>query len=321
MPEIVELNIHQMLPDDWFQDRANSSVWLSGYRALLLTNADLPSGPRYFDLSGVRVFLVYGKVMYLDPAAATPRISADGDFHMDTSAMEKETPEGAYVVLVLPFEIDGQGEDERFVRDRIADVVGLVLAINDRNMVYEHVFDYVHQLGRNERSVIGQTVLNPFSMPKPDITQARLDLISAVDRSIENSPEVDRNRIRLSLRWYQNASYDIGVDSFLKFWIAIETLSMPDTTNIRPINKALASVYGISNHQSVEKYLIGRIFGLRSRIVHEGEKIPIDGRLLDYMGCVYIDLLLEAVRQPTEGRTDRFLNTSDFDPSTYLAGI
>ena len=102
----------------------------------------------------------------------------------------------------------------------------------------------------------------------------------------------ERERIALSLRWYEEATRDDGVDVLLKLWFALETLAMPDTTDIRPIRDGLASIYGTSPADAGQRYGISRIFGLRSRIVHEGLRIEVPPLLLAYIRAVYVDLLV-----------------------------
>src|SRR5216684_338281 len=55
------------------------------------------------------------------------------------------------------------------------------------------------------------------------------------------------HRVLLSLRWFEQALFDHGIDAFLKYWIAVETVGMPDTSNIRPLIESLAVAYGESN--------------------------------------------------------------------------
>ena len=317
----VDFNLMDMVPKTWFTQPETSSIWIAGYRMMRLSPEDLPAGPKFVDLPGVRVVLAYGAVNYLDSAAATPSVTDHGDFKVDATAIEKKSPTGGHTLLLLPFDVDGKSGPERETRERIADTVGLLAAMNERNMVYQHLFDYVQRADGKERSVIGGTVVNPLSMPKPDIGHQRLHTISTVGASIQVMEDTQRTRVRLSLRWFQAALFDLGVDAFLKYWIAIETLTMPDTTNIRPANEALSRVYGISLEEATRRFHIGRIFSLRGRIVHQGSQVPINGRLLDYFESIFADLLLDAVGHKPEKRAEAFLAEGTFDPATYLASL
>lgn len=302
----VEFNILEQIPNIWFKNRETSSIWLSGYRMMRVTNESIPEGMRYFDLKKARIFLFYGTVDYIDSSSATPQISPNGDVIFDTSAINKQTPIGAYLIIVLPFDVDSKEGNERVTKDRIADIVGLIASVNQMNMIFTHLFDYVYNLSRKEKSVIGNVIINPFSMPIPELSKERLAFITTIDDAIESKEASLRERIRLSLRWYKSAIYDENVDAFIKYWIAIETLGMSDT-KISPLNRALARIYNISQEETRNKFNIGRIFGIRGRIIHDGEQLQIGVTILGYLESIYIDLLYDAIGCQSDYRVGQYI--------------
>lgn len=312
--------IRDLVPKHWFSDPGQSSVWISGYRMLRIFPIDLPSGPIHLDLHGIRTVFSYGTITYLDSSAATPHVSEDGKFHMDASKVEKQAGPGAHLLLLVPFKVDGNEESESAMRKRISDVIGLLIAVNDRNMAYEHLFDYVQDVEGNERSVIGEVMVNPLAIPKPDISRAQLDFITDLDNIIELFPDAQKNRVRLSLRWYEQALRDIGANAFVKLWIAIETIAMPDTTNIKPIIKSLANSNSLSVNDAASRYQIGRLFGIRSKTVHDGMQIYIPGSVIDYMECIFIDLLMNELGRPSMGKAEEHI-AKGFDPEKVLSSL
>jgi hypothetical protein len=86
-----------------------------------------------------------------------------------------------------------------------------------------------------------------------------------------------------------------GVFAFLKCWIAIETLAMPDGTNIRPAILTLAAAYNMSEAEARDFFAIGRLFSLRGDIVHRGLTPRMDQYLLAYIEGVYVDLLAQVL--------------------------
>ncbi len=90
------------------------------------------------------------------------------------------------------------------------------------------------------------------------------------------------------------------------------------TTNIRPLIEILAKGYSISIDQAKEKYGIGIIYGLRSRIVHDGEKPLITSYLLDYIKAVYLDILLAILGFPIECQAEEILKGSNFELESFL---
>ncbi|HKB64568.1 MAG TPA: hypothetical protein VKC61_01855 [Pyrinomonadaceae bacterium] len=84
---------------------------------------------------------------------------------------------------------------------------------------------------------------------------------------------------------------------------------MPDTTNIVPLVESMARIYSISKDEARKKFLIGRLFGIRSQIVHNGMIIPIEDKLLQFLDAVYADLLYEQLGLVTEHRAETLLSS------------
>lgn len=95
----------------------------------------------------------------------------------------------------------------------------------------------------------------------------------------------------LSIQWYFDSLNSSGVDKVLKCWFAMETLGMPDGTDIRPLNEILSRAYGISYQEVTQRFGVGRVYGFRSEIVHQGKIVPIHYMLSDYMESLYVDIL------------------------------
>ena len=91
------------------------------------------------------------------------------------------------------------------------------------------------------------------------------------------------------------------------------TIGMPDTTNVRPLNDSLASAYGIPLEEAHDRFAIGRLFGLRSRIVHDGFMMPIYGQLLQYIEAVYIDVLHQHLGLPCAKKAEKVASDPAFN--------
>jgi hypothetical protein len=140
----------------------------------------------------------------------------------------------------------------------------------------------------------------PWSLGEPDLSPERLALINLADQKIQDLQDSDRKRVLLSLRWYRMGFRDLGVDAFLKFWIAIETLA----ANAKSINQVLAKGYSISMQQAGEKFLMGRLQSLRGDIAHKGQ-IPANIDVLKrYLEAVYSDLLCEFLALPFPSKAE-----------------
>ena len=92
---------------------------------------------------------------------------------------------------------------------------------------------------------------------------------------------------------------------------------MPDTTDIRPINIALARIYGLSRDEVTTRFKIGRIFGLRSDIVHNGQVRSIHQQLQRYIQAVYVDILFDLLGQASERRAEAVLDDATFNHAAW----
>ena len=312
----ITQSLTTLAPDSWFTQKEGSSFWLSVYRILSVPKESLLSESKKVDFTQVRAIILYGTLKYYD--ANQIEVVSENLLKIDASKSQmKETAEGVYLLLLTPFDVDGKNGNEFLTKQNISVAAALFAAFNGRNIIYEHLFDnIVHMDGRT--SSFTPSIINPLFFSKPDISDSRLKKISESERSIYTFDEPIQERIRLSLRWFISALYDGGVDAYLKYWIAIETLAMPDTTNIGDIKKIISKAYSLSLNEVEEKFKIGRIFGLRGRIIHDGEIIPIHGHLLKYIEALYVDILFEQLSLPCENIAFNIINSNEFDFEEYL---
>lgn len=78
-------------------------------------------------------------------------------------------------------------------------------------------------------------------------------------------------RFDLMSRFYSKAlSFDPGEEQFLMLWTALEIHPMVNTSNIRPLVDLMSRVSGESKEKVNELFQIGRLFGIRSDLVHDG---------------------------------------------------
>lgn len=308
-----------LVPSSWFKRIEDSSIWVTAYRVFKVSKDDLASGPKIVDLYQVRAIILYGTLKYLDTRHANIEALSANQWHIDASAIqEREAPEDVYLLLLMPFTVDGNQIDESHVRQEMKTTVGLFAAFNGRNMVYEHLFDNIFSLADGKVSSFSPVFANPLSFAAPDVTIARIDTITKADRAITTLQETEKNRVRLSLRWFTSALYHGGIDAYLEYWIALETLSMPNTTNIRPLIEDLASAYSLSYQVARERFSIGRLYGFRGQIVHHGIIVPIHAQLLSYLEALYADVLFVHLELQSAGRAASVLKSPGFRLDEYL---
>lgn len=314
--EQAPLRYTDLVSPDWFSTFDNSSIWVTAHRILRIRKYENTPKPSVLNFPGSKAIVLFGVLNYFDLKDITYHYSQD---HNPTISMsgpkpsQKTTQQGWWLLFILPFRVDGKETPENEIRYKVDILTALFAACNGRNIVYERVFDNVVQMKDGTVTCFSPSNLNPFSFPIPDIEEKGLLNISKVTKRIASLGATEKNRIELSLHWFNTAVLlHTGTDSFIKFWIALEVLEMPDTTNILPINENLSKAYGLTINKTKNYFGVGKLFGLRSQIVHEGKYIPIEGLLLDYMEAIYVDVLFEHLSLPIEKRAELILHDINF---------
>lgn len=308
-----------LAPLDWFAKPDESSIWVRGYHLPALSDADLQGQTRIFDFKGSRLVLTHGTLSYLDVGKWRVEITPEKEVRLRTpSARLQDAPTGSYLLALFPFNVDGRPGSEREIRERLSTIAGVLASLGGRGIVWDRLFDNVIQLRDGSTTAYSPPVENPLWHGVPDVSEARFRAAAMILAWIEDLPTDDRRRVSTSLRWFEAALYESGIDGLLKYWIAIETLAMPDDTNVRPINEALSRIYGMSPEEVQQRFAVGRIQGLRSRIVHKGEDASVHGHLLAYLEGLYADLLAEKCRMPSLRRAIAQLSRDGFDIDVYL---
>jgi hypothetical protein len=304
--EIEPRDLLTHAPDAWRE----GEVWVSIYQAFEIPVSVLDSAPKRLNLGEVVAVLFHARLRY--QALVTGRVEAVGDvgyaFHAEGGPQEAR--EAIYLALMTP--LDG----ERSAKDRISAAAGLLAAFEGGAIVYQLLLET--SVTAEGASIYSPLFVNPESFGRPNMRDEYLHFIVEAAEKVAALPEVERNRVQLALRWFDMAMHDQAVDSFLKYWFAIETMGMPDTTNIKPINKALAATYGISFAEARDRFQVGRLYDRRNRIVHHGDLQPVHLQLFDYMQAVFIDLLRSLLGLHPAHRIGRLLESGDFNLPEYL---
>ena len=296
---------------EWLVSDPADSLFVCCYRAMRV-----PASERFertTTLGQVAVVLLHDEPMYLDPG----ELEFSDEFSGTTSPRDlTRAPLAAYTLLITPFTEEGRAA-ESAARQRIGSAVGLVALLEGYNAIYKLVFENViPRLGFP--TAMTPAVPNAIAYPRPDWSERRVAQWSTAAEAASRLALVERRRVDLGIRWLQRAVQSRGLDAFLAYWIAIETISMPDDTNIRPLEERLARIYGIDWSVARKRFQIGRIFGLRGAIVHGGSLLPVHDDLLAYLHALAGDLLLDVLALPSEHRLERILQRQGFRLRDHL---
>ena len=156
-------------------------------------------------------------------------------------------------------------------------------------LIYREIYTNIFSSIGAGTQIKGPTFQPPKNFPPPVLSKDVIQRYKTAYQQLQTSTE--RSRIELSLTWFKEAHSSFDENAFLRYWLAIETLAMPNTTNIASVNTILAQAYGVSIQQIQQDIELGRLFSLRGDIVHNGFRTTIDPRLLNYIAAVYEDLL------------------------------
>jgi hypothetical protein len=84
---------------------------------------------------------------------------------------------------------------------------------------------------------------------------------------------------------------------------------MTDTTNIRPISELLAQILGRPEQDVKGKLGIGKLFGLRSDLVHNG-KLALSreelGEVIQNLESICVEVLRRVSGEPYKGSLDKY---------------
>ncbi len=227
--------------------------------------------------------------------------------------------EGTYILFIAPHDVDGEAGSEVQTRDRIREAVGLLATLYGRNIVYQHLFDNLIDMASDKASGFSPVFENPLAFPAVKLDS---DEVGNVSAAIARLPERDQNRVYLALKWLQYAIYDLdGITAFIKYWVAIETLAMPDTANIRPIEDLLSGAYKIDLSQVRQTFFVGLLQSLRSSVIHDGYRIGIQGHLLHYVEALFSDFLRAKLGLECLQKAQATLSSSEIDLRAYTHEI
>jgi len=112
------------------------------------------------------------------------------------------------------------------------------------------------------------------------------------------------------------AAYAPSEEKFVMLWTILEIFPMKDTTDIAPISTELARITGRSPKATKEQLGIGRLFGARSDIVHNGT-LPIPhsklGEPIDRLEAICLCLMRDLAGLPYNGSLEKYFANASQD--------
>jgi len=303
-PQLIEMNLAELIPTEWHDQQ----VWVSCYRAYRLRKDELVA-TEHFELLDVRGQLFWGGApLFKSALRIEPQPDGGVVVHSEPEGI-RHTPEGPYLMLMTRTDYPRAEED---TRSQIRSVLALLRLTLGPNIAVEPLSDLVFTASTSNVTAL-ESFRPPSASPPQYLDPGRRGSISDLHKSINGLPREERNRVELSLDWFFRASEAFGVDGFLMYWFALETLAMPGNKSLAAVVDKLGEIYKLDKSTVQARFRLGRLYGLRGNIVHSGLRPPIQTRVLDFVGAVYWDLLLHTLKLDARHAAGRILDAHHID--------
>ncbi len=336
---LVRALAHFVPEGEWFGALEQSKAVVKVFRVHRVPFDDFPRYPeaKVMDLGLVRAVFLRGSLL-LPYHELLPQLypTPDGGVELkaetwisvpslpEDAEIMRPTGEGLLLLLITPSVVDGEDVAEDAVRENLELARAVIVAVLGRNAAFEELFSAELAYARSEEGEVYPAEAtykslirdNPMAFAPPTLDDPSTNLVRHVVENIESLDEEDRNRVSLALRWYQRiqgrraTETESDVDGFLSLWVALEVLVAPENP-IGSVTSILASIHtDLSFQQIGELFPIGRIFGLRGKILHHGKTPYLEGRLLRFMSAVLVDVLVYKLNLSSTPRTSVYRDGS-----------
>jgi hypothetical protein len=329
----------------WFASSELVNVVVQAFRVYRVpygTMPILPSMPLVMDFNSIQVRAALGRdiILYPDPESFHLFPAPNGSFEEGTQEVWVITPEGEFIrttdremwrstkdgvlmLLLTPSMTDAKiGHPPTqvlpTVREKLTLTRSAIITTLGHNAAFEQLFE-IEIRAASDASQIGAITssrLSPTTYDPPKLDGFTAETAQQVVEKIHLLDDETRSRVLLALRWYLLAQKhsleqdESNTDIFVSYWVALEALAMPDTTNIGPVKSILSEIHNVSSQQVGDTFPIGRLFDLRSKILHQGHLLEIRWELLVFMDDLFTDTLLHILGMSATPKTSAYLDGS-----------
>jgi len=288
----------EFVNNEWFHNLSDKTILVSGYRSDSIRRPD--NTAKVLAMGNVRVALVNGHIQYFDNKKVQVKIK-DGCWDIKNTVPNElliTTANDSFAIYITPIDNDSNKNIEE-AKQRIEVVATIGVILFGTHLIYEHLFENVYKIEKNGKETISSFFDTLKSViPFDEISISNNDLIDyeTIGNKLNTLDSNKKAKICLAARWhYKGLKETHPVDEFLCYWIALEILAMPDTTNIRPIAQRLAKIYNLTEKELRERLSLGRLFDFRSKIVHEGYRGGIYYYIIDCVRSIFLDILQDEI--------------------------
>ena len=311
-----KLGLNSVFPKEW--QILNETILIAFCITEILTaKKEKPnSNPEIIHQNDSLWVIVKGRIIY----APTDDITVHGDSKLNVELGNRELKSSLYLISFVKFNNLKYNRNQTLLLAKAnAIIAGIQCGLN---IVSKTVATSVTEFTKmqNNFNVRPDNKLNITTQAfwGADLETSDFHRIFNTSRTFNTLDKPIKNRFILSANWLLKSRNLSGPDSFLAKWISLETLCMPDRTNIMPIVDLLSNAYGYSSEIIKEKFQIGRSFGLRGDIVHNGYHVDLEFKYLSMIDFIILDCMIEILNLNCVRYTEKYLKVMKFDPTKYL---
>lgn len=313
MPEdtFVHLSgkLQDIAPSKWFTDRRNSSFWIRLYTSLFIPHAEFKDAlDKLFSelendkniIHTVRhILLGGGMISDLNVLYTTFDIFAQESVQLMIEAKvgTKQLKETNYIILAVPFKVDGSLGDERHTKKTLDSIASLIRIHTGQNFMREIVFEGEINALNGSFITSSEPIKIPKSVEGPFIAKENGTAIAEISKKLSTLHENKKRRIELALLLMNEAmNKEYG---FFEYWTALEIVCDGKSGKIK---KQLANIYEITSHnEAAEKTGFKRLAYWRHDFIHKGIRPLISTDVERYIQLLFLDLLRNELGLPRTG--------------------
>ena len=201
--------------------------------------------------------------------------------------------------------VDAESRDEAWpiALERCRDATNLFTLCAGEDLELNELRHTIRHKGASRSTGYTATCIDMIIVSNNPVTEEQLEAVAVGRRAIAAFDGKKRERLLRALHWQALGRWeDDRVDRFIMYWIAVEVLAAGRGKGVvGEICKKLIAVYPQYKPQLHD--IVGRIYGVRCNIVHEGIRNPDEVRgKLEQLGDILHDLLRHELSLPPENR-------------------
>jgi hypothetical protein len=316
----IEMRFADLLPAAWLQVDPKPKIWFTAFRMVNVSEPAALANAVLFDIVGLRAVLLYGRIPYYDTSGFKLELREEPVAHVQGSGEMRDSPEGAWLVLFGQYDT-ANIDSESDLKTRISIAKGILATVLGRNVAYEQLCENIHNLEDGTYSGFSNVFANPYVFPALNLRTEAFDKVTRIHETIEQRGDAERNRLRLSLHWFEMGAQEEGVDAFLRRWIAIEILAGCRKGELKPIKRLMGRAYSLPPEKASDAFYIGWLGTIRANIVHHGRIRSMHYVVPLYLEEIYKDCLMAALDVPPAHSALACKNRADHDVAALLRAL